>query len=90
MRNKQKLAIINGKMKNKIKQLLDSQGITPYRFQKETGLSVRTSYKLYNEEDHLPDGKTIAIICNLYKVEPNDILETVDYMDYRDYDYLER
>lgn len=64
-------------MKNKIKNLVDSNGETVYAFWKRTGLSRTTAYDLYNNPDQFPKGNVFDVICKVYGVSPNDIVEYV-------------
>ncbi len=70
-------------MINKVKNLVDSQGISVYRFRQETGVSTTTAYELYNNPKHLPSLKSLERICETYKVQPNDLLEIVSWEDYQ-------
>lgn len=64
-------------MKNKIKQFLDSRGITPYQFKKDTGIAQRTAYDLYNNAEQLPSSTVLGKICDAYKVQPGELLEWI-------------
>lgn len=60
--------------KNKIKDLLDQQGITRYRFWKDTGLSRATAYRLCDEPTYIPTGDVIEKICRAYGWQPGDFI----------------
>ncbi len=64
-------------MRNKIKEFLDSRGITPYRFRKDTGIAQRTAYDLYNNSSHYPSKEVMSKICNTYRIQPGDLLEWI-------------
>ncbi|MBD2100657.1 helix-turn-helix transcriptional regulator [Leptolyngbya sp. FACHB-261] len=61
-------------LRNKIKDLVDGRGITPYRFWKDTGLSRNTAYNLYNDPTYIPGAEIITAICEVYKCQPGDFL----------------
>jgi DNA-binding Xre family transcriptional regulator len=63
---------------NKIKPFLDGRGITPYRFQKDVGIAVRTAYDLYNLATQLPSSSVLSKICDAYRVQPGELLEWVE------------
>ena len=63
---------------NKVKPFLDERGITPYRFQKDVGIAVRTAYDLYNLCTQLPSSSVLSKICDTYRVQPGEILEWVE------------
>lgn len=62
-------------VRNKIKEFLDTRGITPYRFRKDTGIAQRTAYDLYNNPDQLPSSTVLSKICDTYEIQPSVILE---------------
>ena len=64
-------------MKNKIKEFLDKNNLTAYRFIKDTGLSDSTGYRLAADADYVPSGKVLITICKTYNVQPGEILEWV-------------
>lgn len=64
-------------MKNKIKQFVDSRGITPYRFRADVGIAPKTAYDLYNNPDQLPASTVLSKICDAYAIQPNEVLEWV-------------
>lgn len=64
-------------MRNKIKQFLDSKGITPYQFERDAGIAHRTAYDLYNNPDQIPSSTVLSKICNTYEVQPGELLEWV-------------
>lgn len=64
-------------MRNKIKQFLDSRGITRYRFMKDTGVAQATAYSLYENPLQLPSSTVLGKICDTYRVQPGELLEWV-------------
>lgn len=64
-------------MRNKIKEFVDSRGMTAYQFIKETGIAAGTGYKLYKDPKHRPSPDVLEIICDTYEIQPNDILEWI-------------
>ena len=66
-----------GRLKNKIKQFLDSKGITPYQLKKDANIAQRTAYDLYNRAEQLPSSAVLSKICDAYEIQPNEILEWV-------------
>jgi DNA-binding Xre family transcriptional regulator len=66
---------------NRLKPFLDERGITPYRFQKDCRIAVRTAYSLYNLCTQLPSSQVLSKICDTYKVQPGEILEWVEVVD---------
>lgn len=64
-------------IRNKIKQFLDSRGITPYQFEKQAKIAHRTAYDLYNNPLQIPSSSVLDKICSTYNIQPGDILEWV-------------
>jgi DNA-binding Xre family transcriptional regulator len=64
-------------VKNKVKQFLESRGISVYRFQKDAGIAVRTAYDLANNPDQLPSSTVLSKLCDVYEVQPSEFLEWV-------------
>jgi DNA-binding Xre family transcriptional regulator len=65
-------------MKNKIKDFLDSRGVTPYQFWKQTEVAQRTAYDLYNNPEQYPSRDVMDKICSTYGIQPGQILEWVE------------
>ena len=68
-------------MKNKVKEFLDSRGITRYQFRKDTGIAQRTAYDLYDKPEQLPSSTVLAKICDAYEVQPGELLEWVKQVE---------
>lgn len=64
-------------IKNKIKEFVDNQGISVYRFRKDTGIAQRTAYDLYNRPEQLPSPDVLRKICDTYQVQPNVLIEWI-------------
>jgi DNA-binding Xre family transcriptional regulator len=64
-------------MRNKIKEFLDSKGVTPYQFWKQTEVAQRTAYDLYNNPEQYPSRDVMDKICSTYGIQPGQILEWV-------------
>ena len=61
-------------VKNRIKEFVDSRGMSVYRFRADTGISQKTAYDLYNNPFQLPNSSVLTKICDTYRVQPNEIL----------------
>lgn len=61
-------------MLNKIQEFIDSQGISRYRFWKDTGLGRDTAYRLCNDPTYVPTGNVLNKICEAYRVQPGEFL----------------
>lgn len=68
-------------LKNRIKEFIDSKGITRYQFCKDTGLTQNTGYRLYNEPDYIPGADALLKICKAYKIQPGILIEYVEEDD---------
>lgn len=64
-------------VKNKLRLLLESRGLTIYRFQREVGIAQRTAYGLVNNPGQLPSSTVLGKICAVYKIQPSEVLEWV-------------
>ncbi|MEM7717530.1 MAG: helix-turn-helix transcriptional regulator [Cyanobacteria bacterium P01_A01_bin.68] len=64
-------------VRNLIKQFVDGMGISPYKFQKDTGLAQKTAYDLYNDAWQAPHITSLNKICDYYRIQPGKILEWV-------------
>lgn len=61
-------------LRNRIKEFIQSQGITPYQFWKSTGLSKSTAYRLCGDPECLVSGTALEKICDCYQVQPSEIV----------------
>ncbi|GAC1458937.1 MAG: hypothetical protein NVS2B14_01230 [Chamaesiphon sp.] len=64
-------------VRNRIKQYLDSRGITPYRFRNDAGIAQRTAYDLYNNPSQIPSSTVLEKICTAYEIQPGVLLEWI-------------
>lgn len=64
-------------IKNKIKEFVDDQGISVYRFRKDTRIAQRTAYDLYNKPEQLPSPNVLRKICDTYQVQPSALIEWI-------------
>lgn len=62
-------------MVNKIDQLIESLGISAYRFAEETGITRTTIYLLKNNPNQFPSGEICDRIIKTYGVSVLDIVE---------------
>lgn len=65
-------------MRNRVKEFLDARGLSAYQMIKDTGIAPATGYKLAKDESHLPSIRVLEVICDRYRVQPNEIVEWVD------------
>jgi DNA-binding Xre family transcriptional regulator len=61
-------------VKNKIKDFLDTKGITAYKFKQDVDIAQRTAYDLYNNANQLPSSTVLSKICDTYRVQPNEVI----------------
>jgi DNA-binding Xre family transcriptional regulator len=64
-------------VKNKIKEFIESKGISVYKFRKDTGIAQRTAYDLYHDPWQLPNSNVMTKICDSYQVQPSEIIEWI-------------
>jgi len=64
-------------IRNRIKELVNSRGISVYRFWKDTGIGQNTAYDLYHHPNRYPMAEVMDAICRAYGVTPGDVLEYV-------------
>ena len=61
-------------VRNRIKELVDAQGKSRYRFWKDIGVSQNTAYGLYDDPAQIPTGDVMDKICRAYGIQPGDFL----------------
>ena len=71
-------------VRSKIKEFLDSRGITRYRFMQDVGIAQGTAYSLYANPEQLPSSTVLAKICDTYQIQPGVVLEWVPGDDRND------
>lgn len=62
------------KLRNKVKEFIDSRGISVYQFRKTTGIANKTAYDLCNHPEQYPNRNVMQAICQAYGVQPGDLL----------------
>ena len=65
-------------MKNRVKSFLEKRQLSAYQFIKDTGIAPATGYKMAKDSSYLPSVRVLEVICDTYKVQPNELLEWVD------------
>ena len=70
-------------MINTVKKLVDSKGISVYKFRQDTGIAQRTAYDLYNDPKHLPSMSTLVKICDAYKIQPSEVIRYATWKEYQ-------
>jgi DNA-binding Xre family transcriptional regulator len=64
-------------MRNRIKEFVDSRGMSVYQFWQETGISRTTAYSLYNNSAQYLGRDVMDAICSRYKIQPDALLEWI-------------
>jgi len=59
---------------NRIREFIEKQGISRYRFWQDTQLGRDTAYRLCNDPSYIPTGAVLDKICSTYKVQPGEFL----------------
>ncbi|NDJ25955.1 helix-turn-helix domain-containing protein [Nostoc sp. B(2019)] len=62
-------------MRNKIKQFLESRGLSAYRMIQDAKISDTTGYKLAADSTYIPSSKILEALCETYRIQPGEILE---------------
>jgi DNA-binding Xre family transcriptional regulator len=62
-------------MRNRINELIQTLGVSAYRFAEQTGITKNTVYLLKNNPSQFPSSEVFDRIITVYKVTPNDIVE---------------
>lgn len=71
-------------MINKLQIFIESRNITRYQLMKETGIAQRTAYDLCGNQTQLPSPDVLRKICNTYQIQPNDIMEWIPELEYKE------
>ena len=69
------MAVYSMPLRNRVKELVDSMGISRYQFCKDTGLAQNTGYRLYKDSDYIPGSDALLKICKAYKIQPGILIE---------------
>ncbi|MEH1923256.1 helix-turn-helix domain-containing protein [Nostoc sp.] len=64
-------------MRNRIKEFVDSKGMSVYQFWQETGISRTTAYNLYNNSAQYLARDVMNAICTRYRVQPDILLKWI-------------
>lgn len=65
-------------VRNRIKEYVESLGITPYKFAQKTTVARNTVYNLCNKPEQIPDPSVMDKIYKAYPdVQPNDLIAFV-------------
>jgi DNA-binding Xre family transcriptional regulator len=62
-------------MRNRINELIETLGVSAYRFAEQTGISKNTVYLLKNNPSQFPSNEVFDRIISTYKVKPDNIVE---------------
>lgn len=71
---------------NKIKEFVDTRGISAYRFAQEAGITYNTAYSFYNNPKKRIGAAVLDRICDAYKIQPSEIIEWVDPDDLEEWE----
>ncbi|MGE5659970.1 MAG: helix-turn-helix domain-containing protein [Actinomycetota bacterium] len=61
-------------VRNTLKDFITNRGLNVYQFCKQTGITKATAYRLCRNQEDIPSGKAMDIICKVYGVKPGDLL----------------
>jgi DNA-binding Xre family transcriptional regulator len=64
-------------MRNRVKAIVESRRITPYRLWKDLGCSREVAYRLVGNPSYIPRETVLEAICRVYGLQPGDILEYI-------------
>lgn len=70
-----------GRLVNRLRQLLDSRGLSSFRLSKLARLSPTTARKIYTDQSYIPSPDVLERICIGLGVQPGDILEISPKLD---------
>jgi DNA-binding Xre family transcriptional regulator len=59
----------------KLKELIDSRGITPYKLSKETGISPLTIRNYSRNKTSAYDSRVLATLCTYLDIDIAELLE---------------
>jgi predicted transcriptional regulator len=68
----------------KIKPILDSHGITPYRLMKESGLAQGTVYRLVRGDTSTVNAETLDRVMTTLRRLTGEPVAIADLLDYRE------
>lgn len=64
-----------GRLINRLKDVLDSRGLSSFKLSKLTQLSPTTTRKIYTDQEYIPSPDVLERICLGLQIQPGDILE---------------
>lgn len=70
-----------GRLINRLKEVLDSRGLSSFKLSKLTQLSPTTTRKIYTDKDYIPSPDVLERICLGLQVQPGDILEITSKLE---------
>ena len=70
-----------GRLINRLKDVLDSRGLSSFKLSKLTQLSPTTTRKIYTDKDYIPSPDVLERICLGLQVQPGDILEITSKLE---------
>jgi len=70
-----------GRLINRLKELLDTRGVSSFKLSKLTQLSPTTTRKIYSDKDYIPSPDVLERICIGLEIQPGDILEITPKLD---------
>lgn len=62
-------------MINRLKEVLDTRGLSSFRLSRMAELSPTTTRKIYSDAEYIPSPDVLERICIGLQVQPGDILE---------------
>ena len=70
-----------GRLVNTLRQVLDDQNLTSFKFSKISDLSPTTTRKIYSDKYYIPSPEVLERICLVLDVQPGDILRIASKME---------
>lgn len=70
-----------GRLVNTLRQVLDEQSLTSFKFSKISDLSPTTTRKIYSDRYYIPSPEVLERICLVLDVQPGDILRIASKME---------
>lgn len=65
----------HGRLVNRLRELLDTRGVSSFRLSKIADLSPTTTRRIYSDEGYIPSPDVLERICLSLELQPGDILE---------------
>ena len=70
-----------GRLINRLRDVLDSRGLSSFKLSKLTKLSPTTTRKIYTDQDYIPSPDVLERICLGLQIQPGDILEITSKLE---------